>query len=108
MQIRSKDEIRTTLNSKGMLRGLSFDKEMVPYCGRTARVKAKLERFIDEKTGRMVEIRSDAYILDGVVCQSYRSDKRWFCTRAIYPWWREAWLEPADRTAEEASASSET
>ena len=20
--------------------------------------------------------------------------KRWFCPRAIYPWWREAWLEP--------------
>ena len=77
-----------------MFRGLSFDQEMVPYCGRTARVKAKVERFIDERTGRMVELTSDAYILDGVVCQSVRSDKRWFCSRDIYPWWREAWLEP--------------
>ena len=101
VQIRSKGEIRTTLNQKGMIRGLSFDNEMVPYCGRTARVKAKVERFIDERTGRMVELTSDAYILDSVVCRSYRSDKRWFCTRAIYPWWREAWLEPVEGRAEE-------
>ena len=91
VRIRSKDEIKPTLNRSGMNRGMSFDKEMVPYCGRTAHVKAKVERFIDEQSGRMVELASDAYILDGVVCQSYRSDKRWFCTRAIYPWWREAW-----------------
>jgi hypothetical protein len=94
VQIRPRDEIRTTLGPTGKNRGMSFDKEMVPYCGRTARVKAKVERFIDERTGRMVELASDAYILDGVVCQSYRSDKRWFCARAIYPWWREVWLEP--------------
>lgn len=101
VRIQSKSEIRKTLNQKGMNRGMSFDKEMVPYCGRTAHVKAKVERFIDERTGRMVELASDAYILDGVVCQSYRSDKRWFCTRAIYPWWREAWLEPVEGGAKE-------
>ena len=98
VQIRSKEQIRGTLNREGMNRGMSFDKEMVPYCGRTARVKAKVVRFVDEKTGRMVELASDAYILEGVVCQSYRSDKRWFCARAIYPWWREAWLDAGDRT----------
>ena len=96
VQIRSKEKIRETLNRDGMNRGMSFDKEMVPYCGRTARVQSKVARFVDEKTGRMVELASDAYILEGVVCRSYRSDKRWFCARAIYPWWREVWLDAED------------
>ena len=51
----------------------------------------------------MVELASDAYILEGVVCQSYRSDKRWFCARAIYPWWREAWLDPAGTPTDDTS-----
>ncbi len=96
VQIRSKSEIGQTLNANGRNRGLWFDREMVPYCGRPARVKAKVERFIDEATGRLVELKTDCYILDGVVCQSSRSDGRWFCPRAIYPWWRECWLSRLD------------
>jgi hypothetical protein len=94
VQIRRGDEIRPTLDSRGKNKGLWFDREMKVYCGQTARVKARVERFIDERSGRMIELATDAYILEDVVCQSYRSDGRWFCPRAIYPWWREAWLEP--------------
>ncbi len=96
VQVRSKNEIASTLAASGRNRGLWFDREMLPYCGQRARVKRRVERFIDEKTGRMVELATDAYILDGVVCEGHRSDGRWFCPRAIYPWWREAWLEPVD------------
>ena len=74
-----------------------------------ARVKAKVERFIDEKraAGRA---RDRRYILDGVVCESYRSNGRWLCPRAIYPWWRECWSEPADAGAADSSSlnSSDT
>jgi hypothetical protein len=106
VQIRSKEEIGGTLGETGKNRGLWFDREMVPYCGKTARVKTKVERFIDDGTGRMIELKSDCYILDGVVCNSYRSDKRWFCPRAIYPWWRESWLEPLDEEAAERPAET--
>ena len=41
----------------------------------------------------MIELKTDAFILDGVVCKGYQSDGRWFCCREIYSWWREAWLE---------------
>jgi hypothetical protein len=95
VQVRSKREIAETLGNTGRNRGLWFDREMVPYCGRTARVKAKVDRFIDEGSGRMIELASDCYILDGFVCNSYKSVNRWFCPRAIYPWWRESWLRPA-------------
>jgi hypothetical protein len=102
VQIRSKGEIRETLAANGRHRGLWFDREMVPYCGQTARVKAKVERFIDEGTGQLVELTSDCYILDDVVCQGFLSDKRWFCPRAIYPWWRESWLEPVEQDEQPA------
>jgi hypothetical protein len=96
VQIRSGREISKTLNENAKNKGLWFDREMKVYCGQTAQVKAKVERFIDEGSGRLVNLTSDCYILDNVVCQSYRSDGRWFCPRAIYPWWRECWLQPVE------------
>ena len=86
------DEIATTLDEKGHHRGLSFDREMLPYCGGTYRVQDRVQRLIDDRTGRMIEIPSDCLILEGVVCSGERSTGRWFCPREIYPYWREAWL----------------
>jgi hypothetical protein len=108
VQIKPKQEIARTLNTGGRNRGLWFDREMVPYCGQTAKVKARVERFINEGTGELVELASDCYILDGVVCDSARSDGRWFCPRAIYPWWREAWLEPVPAEAGTSAADPES
>jgi hypothetical protein len=106
VQIRTKREIGKTLGEDGKSRGLWFDREMVVYCGQTARVNSKVERFIDEGSGRMVDLASDCYILDGVVCKSYQSADRWFCPRAIYPWWREAWLRPVEPDAVVPKAES--
>jgi hypothetical protein len=96
VRVRSKEEIAATLDAGCKNRGLWFDREMLAYCGRTARVKVKVERFVNERTGRLVELKSDCYILDGVICSSDRSDGRWFCPRGIYAWWRECWLERVD------------
>jgi hypothetical protein len=94
VRVRSREEIVRTLTPDGKNKGLWFDREMLRYCGTTARVQAKVERFIDEPTGRLVRLSSDCYILAGAVCSSDVSDGRWFCPREIYPWWRECWLEP--------------
>jgi hypothetical protein len=94
VRVRSPDEIAATLDENGLLRGLSFDREMLPYCGRVLRVKDRVQRLIDDRTGRMIEIPSDCLILDGAVCSGERSHGRWFCPREIYPYWREAWLQP--------------
>ncbi|MGH7606343.1 MAG: hypothetical protein ACREME_03305, partial [Gemmatimonadales bacterium] len=56
VQVRSKDEIERTLDADGRNRGLSFDPEMVPYCGRTFRVLRRVERIVDEQTGQMRRI----------------------------------------------------
>jgi hypothetical protein len=93
VQVRSPEEIQATLDDKGMHRGLSFDREMLRYCGETLRVKARVDQIIDESTGRMIHIRRDAIILEGGVCTGECSTGRWFCPREIYAFWREAWLK---------------
>ena len=70
---------------------------MLPYCGRTFRIKDRVRQIIDDKTGRMLNIPKDSLILDGVVCSGERSTGRWFCPREIHAYWREAWLRRADR-----------
>lgn len=93
VRIKSHDEIRATINSKNLHRGLYFDVEMIPYCGRTFRVRARVSKFIDERTGVMKTLKTPAVILEGVTCSGHHSDNRWLCPRAIFPWWREVWLE---------------
>jgi hypothetical protein len=95
VRVRSREEIAQTLDASGKTRGLHFDfPEMGPYCGRTSRVLSRVERFIDEPSGKMVELSSDAYILEDFACSGDHAPKRWFCPRGIYAWWRESWLEP--------------
>jgi hypothetical protein len=93
VQVRSKAEIMRTLNASQKNRGLWFDAEMVPYCGRTFRVLGRIERLVDEKTGKMLNLRNACIVLDGVVCSGCLSRYRLFCPRSIYPYWREAWLK---------------
>jgi hypothetical protein len=90
VRIKSKDQIVKTLDRTNHNRGLSFDVEMVKYCGRLATVRARVTRLIDEETGKMVHIKSDCIILEGVTCTS---DYHRLCPRDIYPYWREIWLE---------------
>ena len=93
VQIKSHEEILKTLNRRNRNRGLSFDFEMVKYCEGTYRVLDRVERIIDEKTGKMIKLPNDCIILDGVVCGEHFSHKRLFCPRSLYPFWREIWLK---------------
>jgi hypothetical protein len=100
VRVRSHDEILATLNTEGKNRGLSFDAEQVPYCGGVYRVRSRVSRFIDEKTGKMKTLKNEAIILEGVWCQARYSDCRMLCPRSIYSWWREIWLERVHGNAE--------
>ena len=92
VQVKSHHEILATLNKRNKNRGLFFDAEMVPYCGTTHQVRARVERIIEESTGRMMKLPGECLILDGVTCQATYSERRLFCPRSIYPFWREIWL----------------
>jgi hypothetical protein len=93
VRVKSPAEIKSTLNDQGKNRGLWFDREMLPFCGHEFQVRQRVERLIDEKDGRMIQLTSDCVTLDGVVCSGERSTCRWFCQRATFPYWREGWLE---------------
>jgi hypothetical protein len=93
VQVKSYIEILATLSRRNRNLGLRFDAEMVPYCGRVRPVLARVERIIDERTGKMTTLSSDCIILDGVVCRGEYSHDRLFCPRSIYPFWREIWLK---------------
>jgi hypothetical protein len=95
VRIKSFDEIRQTLNTSNRNRGLYFDAEEVPYCGKTYRVLRQVDKIINDKTGQMQEMKTPCVILDSVVCQSRYSECRLFCPRSIYAYWREIWLERA-------------
>jgi hypothetical protein len=90
--VRPLHEVEVTLDAGRRNRGLTFDREMVPYCGTRARVFRRAERIVDETTGRMVHLGSDCIMLENVVC---RGDFHEFCPRASYPFWREIWLQRA-------------
>jgi hypothetical protein len=98
VQVRSKEEIMKTLNSSLRNRGLSFDVEMVPYCeAGTFKVLDRIEKIVDEKTGRLIKLPNACIILDGVTCGGNLSTNRMFCPRAVYPYWREGWLKRSDQ-----------
>lgn len=114
VKVKSYQAILETLNTESKNRGLYFDAEMVPYCGGMYRVNDRLLKFLDEKTGKLVTLKTPALILEGVSCQARYSPCRMFCPRSIYSWWREVWLErvsenprPAPELRAEQSAARE-
>jgi len=98
VQIKTVNEIKATLDANKKNRGLYFDVEMVPFCVRTCRVRARVNQIIEKPTGKMVKIPGDWILLEGTACTGkyHRS-----CARAILPYWREMWVRRADEDAQQ-------
>ncbi|MEO3869607.1 hypothetical protein ABGB18_12320 [Nonomuraea sp. B12E4] len=90
VRIKPKEEILRTLNTDLLNRGMGFEQEMARHCGKTRRVRARVDRCIDEKTGRMLYMKNPCIVLDDVVCEGVHSLN---CPREFVPFWREIWLE---------------
>jgi hypothetical protein len=93
VRVKSRREIRASVDHRGRNRGLSFDVEMTPYCGKSMRVDRVVTRTMDEWTGRLLELGSRSIVLEGAVCQGLYHG---LCRRQSEPYWREAWLERDD------------
>lgn len=90
VRIKAKAAIESTLDENRFNRGMGFDEEMARFCGQTVRVLNRVDRCIDEKTGRMLTMKSPCIVLEGVVCAgAYKGN----CPREFVPFWREIWLE---------------
>ncbi len=106
VEVRSLEEIGRTLDDNVKHRGLSFTDEMAQHCGQRFQVHRRVERVIDEPSGRMLEFRKNAYVsLEGLFCTGDRAPRLWFCRKDHYPFWREAWLRRVDDAASSAAAN---
>jgi hypothetical protein len=90
VRVKSKEAIVQTLDVDNKNRGMSFDAEMLKYCGRQARVLRRVEQIIDERSGKLIRFKNPCIVLEDVICTS---DYHRLCPRSIYPYWREIWLE---------------
>lgn len=96
VRVRSKEEIgRTLANSHN--RGMWFGKETARHCGRQYRVRCRVDRIIDERSGEMVNLKTPAIILDGV---TGTGELVRFSPQNDYVFWRENWLRRVDQAGE--------
>jgi hypothetical protein len=93
VRVKPHKEILKTVDAVNRNRGMYWDAELVPYCGGTYRVAKRVNRLIDEKSGKMIEMKNACIVLEGVVCQARYSPCRMLCPKSMYPYWREIWLE---------------
>jgi hypothetical protein len=87
VEVKSRDEILGTLDARRMHKGLAFSGEMYEQCGRRMRVLKRVDRIIEERTGRLRPVH-DTVILDGSVCDRYFG-----CARGMPILWRGLWLK---------------
>lgn len=88
VEVKSRQEIEDTLTRDGKNRGLSFEMEMLDYCGQRCQVAFPLQKIISEQTGEMLHL-SGTVILKGATCQGTCARN---CPRGNHLYWREAWL----------------
>jgi hypothetical protein len=100
VRVKSHKEILATMDRYKRNRGMYFVADQVPYCGRTFQVAKRVNQIIDERSGRMIKMKTPAIMLEGAICGGRYTEFCMFCPRSTYPYWREIWLErvPAPAT----------
>lgn len=93
VRVKPHEEILKTVTNDNRNRGMFWDAELTPYCGGTYQVLKRVYKLIDERTGKMMEMKTPCIVLDSVVCQARYSPYRLLCPKEMYPYWREIWLE---------------
>jgi len=90
VQVRSLEEILSTLDENGKYKGLLFMPEMEEFCGKKYRVFKKVRSITLEFNGEVRILRSPTVFLEGVYCDGKRHHA---CDRSCLLFWREAWLK---------------
>lgn len=96
VEVRQQEEILATLNESGLNRGMRYDIEMSKYCGERYRVQMRVERLINEVTGKMIVMKNPCIQLENVYCRAECTKMRLGCPRASNTYWREIWLRRVD------------
>jgi hypothetical protein len=96
VEVRTQDEILETLTKNGFNRGMRYDMEMSKYCGERFRVQMRVDRLINEVTGKMMTTKNPCIQLENVYCRAECTPRRIGCPRASNTYWREIWLRRVD------------
>jgi hypothetical protein len=103
VRVKSRDEIAQTLDHHARNRGMGIGEEMTKFCGREAEVRSRVDRIIEEKTGKMRalehtvmlrNLRGDPSACEECLCAAQIGD----CPRGELMYWREIWLERVSDT----------
>jgi hypothetical protein len=91
VKVRSREEIRQTLDGKSQFEGVEFMQTMWEYCGQTHKVLKRVEKILDPYANRLRKCR-DMVILEGLFCHGDPLHAL-ECDRTCLYYWKEAWLE---------------
>jgi hypothetical protein len=91
VKVLSYSQIESTLNDKGYLKGLSFQKSMQKYCNSTYQV-LKLPKYVLDQGGRKINRCKDVVILRGLYCNGKDAMEKEGCDRCCLHYWKSDWL----------------
>lgn len=93
VEVRSKEEILATLDSRGRLEQLPFMPEMFEFCGKRFRVYKRAHKTCDPPNGLQGRRMLHAVHLEDVRCNGSAHDG---CQARCLVFWKDAWLKKAD------------
>ena len=96
VEVKSSAEILKTITRNGFNRGMRYDMEMSKYAGERQRVEMRVDKLINEHTGKMMQMKSACIQLENIYCRAECTAKRIGCPRASNTYWREIWLRRVD------------
>jgi hypothetical protein len=99
VRVRDPERIFETLDRVGKNRGLWFDRDMLKHTKQHFKVLARVDRIIDDASGRMRPMKTPCIVLDGVDASG---EVLGFCPQHDFVFWREAWLERSAPAKESA------
>jgi hypothetical protein len=103
VRVRDPERIFETLDVSGKNRGLWFDRDMLKHTKQRYKVLARVDRIIDDASGRMLQMKTPCIVLEGVDASG---EVLRFCAQHDVPFWREAWLERTELPRVAAAESS--
>ena len=107
IEVKSHDEILQTVTTVDLKNhGMKYNAEMTPFCGQRFRVAQRVDKIIEEKSGRMIAMKNPCITLENVYCQALYTPYSLLCSRRVTPYFREIWLRrapPAERSRPEGS-----
>jgi len=90
VRVRSREQIKATLDRWNQLKKCAFMEEMWPYCGTTQKIFKRVENFLDERD-YLIKKCKGIVALEGVFCEGTKDFGP--CDRSCFLFWREEWLE---------------